>query len=319
MMHRLGFLLVVLMGIDVLVGYSSQEPSKSSQDPLNKAAMKIIALNAELMQSPNQDQKYSIETEQMIREFHQRYADVDGSHIPPQFWKAVRENLALGNFGVAQFYISRGNYAGALSRLKTIIEKYPNFSRIDEVNQLYKALSQPSPPYPALEGLTEEIKRLADLPKLAKAALTNGETDKAVDYATRMIALSFREQPTFPERLMKGDLIYNGNYFLGMVAIKRGDVDAAVNYMLLSADTPGSVLLQNFGPNMGLAKELLDRGQRDAVLAFLKKCKNFWNPSPRFMQVFRSAHIASGMVMGPDKWIQEMEEGQTPDFGTKVW
>jgi GWxTD domain-containing protein len=51
------------------------------------------------------------------------------------------ETQASGSFTVAQFYADRGNYAGAIARLKEIIDNYPSFSRIDDVNRLYAALS----------------------------------------------------------------------------------------------------------------------------------------------------------------------------------
>jgi outer membrane protein assembly factor BamD (BamD/ComL family) len=58
-----------------------------------------------------------------------------------QYLKIIGENLALGNFKVALFDAERGNCAGAIRRLKTIMGKYPDFSRIDDVYRLYGALS----------------------------------------------------------------------------------------------------------------------------------------------------------------------------------
>ena len=79
--------------------------------------------------------------EEVINRFLQKYPDSDLVPVAKQALLEVQENLADGNFRVAQFYANRGNYAGALSRLKTIIDKYPNFSRIDEVRQLYESQS----------------------------------------------------------------------------------------------------------------------------------------------------------------------------------
>ncbi len=136
-----------------------------------------------------------------------------------------------------------------------------------------------------------KMERSSLLPDLGKTALAAGELDKAVAYANEMLA-------TDDNGWNKGNLIYYGNYVLGIVAIKNGDLESAAKYLLQAGDTPGSPQLNSFGPNMTLAKELLDRGQKDTVLAFLKKCSKFWT-SP----------------LGPcNKWIQQMEEGQTPDF-----
>jgi outer membrane protein assembly factor BamD (BamD/ComL family) len=54
--------------------------------------------------------------------------------------------LASGDLQVAQFYTDKGNYAGAISRYKAIIDNYPSFSRIDEVNKLYETLAPAKKP-----------------------------------------------------------------------------------------------------------------------------------------------------------------------------
>jgi beta-lactamase regulating signal transducer with metallopeptidase domain len=128
------------------------------------------------------------------------------------------------------------------------------------------------------------------LPDLAKAALATDQLEKAAEYADQMLATT--------ESMFKGDLVYNGNFVLGMIAVKKGDIEAAEKYLLAAGDTTGSPVLNSFGPNMSLAKELLDRGRRDTVLTFLKKCYLFWNKS----------------TSPCGKWIQELEEGKKPDF-----
>jgi beta-lactamase regulating signal transducer with metallopeptidase domain len=135
------------------------------------------------------------------------------------------------------------------------------------------------------------MERNALLPDIAKAALAAGDTDKAVNYANQMLAAS-------GEGWNKGNMIYYGNFVLGMVAVKNGDLESAEKYLLQAGDTPGSPQLNSFGPNMSLAKELLERGKRDTVLAFLKKCLKFWTIS----------------ISPCSKWIQQIEEGQMPDF-----
>jgi tetratricopeptide (TPR) repeat protein len=141
---------------------------------------------------------------------------------------------------------------------------------------------------------SSQLERGFLVPNLAKAALTTGQLEKAAEYAHQML--------TTTATFNKGDFVYNGNFVLGMIAVKKGDIESAEKYLLEAGETSGSPVLKSFGPNMSLAKELLDRGKKDTVLAFLKKCAKFWNkpPSPC------------------NQWIQELEEGQTPDFGRNL-
>jgi outer membrane protein assembly factor BamD (BamD/ComL family) len=128
MMRRLMFLLVVLIGPAVMGGHAFQVPPQSPEDYHSNWS----------------------KAQQALRELLQQYPDL--APTVQQFIKDMDENLALGDFKVGQFYASKGNHAGALSRLKIIIDKYPNFSRIDEVNQLYKTLSNTKQPSQSPQG-----------------------------------------------------------------------------------------------------------------------------------------------------------------------
>ncbi|HVN17324.1 MAG TPA: hypothetical protein VMU05_01080, partial [Dongiaceae bacterium] len=95
-----------------------------------------------------------------------------------------------------------------------------------------------------------------------------------------------------------GNAIFYGNVVLGHVALQRGDLEQAGHYLLAAADTPGSPQLDSFGPNMVLAKELLDNGQSDVVLQYFALCKNFWKRD-------------RGRL---DEWSATVREGKVPDF-----
>jgi tetratricopeptide (TPR) repeat protein len=136
------------------------------------------------------------------------------------------------------------------------------------------------------------------LPNLGKAALAAGEFNKAADYASQMLATEAGK-----DNWNKGNLIYYGHFILGMLAVQKGDLDKVEKCLLAAGDTPGSPQLNSFGPNMSLAKELLDRGRNKTVLDFLKKCSKFW----------RSHDDRC------NQWIQQIEQGQTPDFGGNLF
>lgn len=92
----------------------------------------------------------------------------------------------------------------------------------------------------------------------------------------------------FEERMLEGDAagwnrghkIHHGNLILGRIAFAEGDIDEAKSRLILAGKTDGLPQLNSFGPNMLLAKELLEKGETATVLQYFKLCKKFWN-SPR--------------------------------------
>jgi hypothetical protein len=88
----------------------------------------------------------------------------------------------------------------------------------------------------------------------------------------------------------------------GLVALRSGNVEQAAKDLIEAGKTTGSPQLDSFGPNMILASELLDKGQRDAVLEYLSLCKNFWK--------LGGARL--------DGWIDVIKSGGKPDFGANL-
>jgi hypothetical protein len=137
-----------------------------------------------------------------------------------------------------------------------------------------------------------------ELSDLAKRAFNAGETDKAETYAKQLLS----EAPHFHSDWNYGNAVFFGNFVLGRVSLSRGDVKQADQYLLASAKTPGSPQLDSFGPNMTLAKELLDKGESEPVLQYLELCKKFWE----------------GQQHQLDDWRNAIRNGETPDFGANL-
>ncbi len=97
------------------------------------AQMKIIALDMKMMRSPDRDQQSTYKAEQAIKQMLRQFPDSDYIPIAKQFLNEVQENLAQSDYGIGQFYGQRGNFLGAKSRYQDIVEKYPNYSALDEV------------------------------------------------------------------------------------------------------------------------------------------------------------------------------------------
>jgi TonB family protein len=136
------------------------------------------------------------------------------------------------------------------------------------------------------------------LSELAKAALAGGNDDKAGDYAKELLGTAAR----YPNNWNYGNALHNGNMILGRVSLRRGDVPSARHYLLKSGQTPGSPQLGSFGPNVTLAKELLDIKERDTVLQYFALCKSFWKMGGQKL----------------DDWSEIVRLGGMPDFGANL-
>jgi len=114
--------------------------------------------------------------------------------------------------------------------------------------------------------------RFAVLPLAAKAAFRAGEMDQAQSLARELLQMA----PNYTRDPEYGDAIYDGYTLMGRVALARENLPLARQYLMNAATTPGSPELSRKGPDMMLAKELLEKGQAPAVLQFLVLCREFW-------------------------------------------
>ena len=151
----------------------------------------------------------------------------------------------------------------------------------------------------ALEQL-EKAYELADdslrdslLEDLAKGAYSADQLDKAHQYAELMLQ-NTEAGWNF------GNRVHHGNLVLGRIALREGNIEEAKSRLTAAGNTPGSPQLNSFGPNMALAKALLEIGEREAVLEYFRLCSKFWN-SDRAKEKL-------------DKWGALAAAGRIPDF-----
>jgi hypothetical protein len=114
------------------------------------------------------------------------------------------------------------------------------------------------------------------IPAFAQSALAASDAadyDRAESKARELLAMAESD----PKDPFYGHAIYYGNLVLGRVALGRDhDVVKAKQALLAAGKSHGSAGLNSFGPNMSLAKELLEAGERDSVLEFFDECRSFW-------------------------------------------
>lgn len=133
------------------------------------------------------------------------------------------------------------------------------------------------------------------LTDLAKMALTANQYEKATGYANAMLA------EDSPDR-KSGDHIHHGNLVLGRIALAEGDIEEAKRRLIAAGKTTGSPSLNSFGPKMMLAKELLQKGEKEVVLEYFRLCARFWE-------------------LGQDRleeWSDLAQANRVPDFGRSL-
>jgi tetratricopeptide (TPR) repeat protein len=240
-----------------------------------------------------------------------------------ELWlKYVQQNpknvTFLGNAADYLLVFDRGTAEDLLKRAQIIEPENPAWpKRLGELYQLGATGQQgtQSKAKALAEFADSEVKTLAQLEKgqppgtvpafdklddLAKTALAAGAIEKARSYATELLT----EAQTRQGDWNYGNAIQHGNIVLGRIALREGKMDEAKEYLRQAGKTPGSPQLKSFGPNMSLAKDLLDKGETNAVLEYFQQCEKFWT--------------MPGSKDKLETWAVLVKAGKTPDFGANL-
>ena len=149
-----------------------------------------------------------------------------------------------------------------------------------------------------LNAVSREQNRFYALDDAAKESFEVGKIEDARKYAEELLTLA----QTFQVDWNYGNAIQDGNLVLGRIALKEGRTEEAKQHLLEAGKSPGSPQMNTFGPNMSLAKDLLEKGEREVVVEYLELCRKFWE-------------MQDGRL---DKWIQQAKDGKIPDFGANL-
>ena len=151
----------------------------------------------------------------------------------------------------------------------------------------------------ALAAATNEYVRFLSLDPAAKMSLAVGRTEDARQFATDMLVLNDKYSGGDPEKA-NGDAVHDGHLVLGRLALDEGRMDEAKRHLLEAGKSKGSPVLGSFGPNMSLAKTLLEKGDQETVLRYLELCRKFWSSEKL------------------DEWTKDINAGRIPDFGANL-
>jgi len=149
-----------------------------------------------------------------------------------------------------------------------------------------------------LSEATSETERFYALDDAAKESFAVGKIEEARKYAIELRDLT----PRFQTNWNYGNAIQDWNLVLGRIAITEGKIEEAKAHLLAAGASPGSPQMNSFGPNMSLAKDLIEKGDKEVVLQYFDLCRRFWE-------------MHNGQL---DTWSKQVKEGKTPDFGANL-
>ncbi|MFI5174031.1 MAG: energy transducer TonB [Terriglobia bacterium] len=210
----------------------------------------------------------------------------------------IREKDALGDFKV--------NFEGFARQLILVGEKrFPEkhlWTRLGDRLSLYQGrllltetyVRKQKENYAQQTAILQKVppghpSRTAYLSGLAWLALILGDLDNAESYAREEYALFMKRDVVSDYFRTQMDLI------LGRVALRRGDIEKAKSYLIQAAKEHSGEILESRFPSMALAKELLDRGERQVVIEYLDLWTNHWSQGKAALSRWKGA-IESGAM-----------------------
>ena len=146
-----------------------------------------------------------------------------------------------------------------------------------------------------LRNARSESDRYLVLNDAAKLAFVFGKTEDARAYAVELLSLDQKFQA---EPWRGGTAVHDGNLVLGRIALQENRIEEAKQYLLEAGNSTGSPVLRSFGPNMSLARGLLQNGEAEAVLQYFDRCSKFWG-------------TGGGKLT---QWTEDVRAGRMPDF-----
>ena len=149
-----------------------------------------------------------------------------------------------------------------------------------------------------LQKAKTEEQRFYALDAASKESFVAGKIEDSRNFAQELMSL----MPKYKGNWNYGNAVQDANLVLGRIAVREGDIGAAKKHLIAAGNSPGSPVMDSFGPNMTLAKDLLEKGERDSVLEYFDLCRGFWK-------------LDRGKL---DEWKREVMNGKVPDFGPNL-
>jgi tetratricopeptide (TPR) repeat protein len=229
-------------------------------------------------------------------------SDPEGNAQILSFWEKHLESRGddLAVMKNAEKFFFGKNPAAADRLIHRIAAKEPgNQEWPNELAQLYRMFGIPG------ENINDPAARAAESYKRVLALTQNPVAREAL--AGDMAEAAFRVGD-LPGAAQLAKIHLTGtdrtatqraNTILGRVAVRSGDMSAAKRYLLASSGPEAGKDVLLAGPTMVLAKELLEQGEKEAVLQYLENCLRIWPRGQSALEI----------------WINDVQNDKVPKFG----
>jgi hypothetical protein len=268
------------LGDDQALGWSRPELPTASRDGLRNAWLASLA---------------KAKADSTVRlnaiEFLNNYFPADAARL-------IDEGLAL----------DPTNYKFPLLMTKVILLDVKKDSTEEQRRAIAKRLLVPGRLALGLikkERSSERDSDRCDLLKvIGSAAVAAGDLDAAESFATELI-LDFGQSV---ESYEYDDATHLGNITLGRVALLRGNIEKAKEYLLVAIRAPLRKPQNSlFNIDMRLAKELYEKGVKAEVVEFLKLCLELGNMKTR-------PKVYEDEIQALKLWQDQIGKGIKPSF-----
>src|SRR3989442_4780233 len=114
------------------IEYKDFEPFFLNMPEASEAQLKLANIHYQQMEKPDRDFTHGMRAEQEYRQLIMQFPDSKLVPEAKQRLLEVQEVLAEREFRIGRFYYLRQSYPAAIARLRTIVDRYPLYSRVDE-------------------------------------------------------------------------------------------------------------------------------------------------------------------------------------------
>src|SRR5712691_3943132 len=97
-----------------------------------EAQLKVANIHYQQMEKPDRDYTHAMRAEQEYRQLIMQFPDSKLVPEAKQRLLEVQEVVAEREFRIGRFYYLRQSYPAAIARLRTSVDRYPLYSRVDE-------------------------------------------------------------------------------------------------------------------------------------------------------------------------------------------